>query len=186
MLTISDIKLGTVVQHKSEPYTTVSAQHLKMGRGGAVLKTKLKNLINGNVLEVTFKGSDKIEEANLARRKANFLYPENDNYFFMDNESYDQFFLTKEQLTNKEKYLKEGLTVDVLYFNNNPVSIALPVKINLQVKSAPPGVRGDSAQGRVTKRVVLENDLEVDTPLFIKEGDAVIINTETGEYVERA
>lgn len=186
MLSISDIKLGTVIQHKGDPYTTVSAQHLKMGRGGAVLKTKIRNLISGNVLEVTFKGSDKIEEANLARRKANFLYPENNNYFFMDNESYDQFFLNEDQISDQTKYLKEGLTVDVLYFNNNPVSIALPVKINLQVKSAPPGVRGDSAQGRVTKKVVLENNLEVDTPLFIKEGDTIVINTEKGEYVERA
>ena len=186
MLTISDIKLGTVIQHKNEPYATISAQHLKMGRGGAVLKTKIRNLINGSVLEVTFKGGDRIEEANLARRKANFLYFEGVNCFFMDNESYDQFFLTKDQLAGQTKYLKEGLTVDVLYFNNNPVSIALPVKVTLQVKSAPPGVRGDSAQGRVTKKVILENSLEAAVPLFIKEGDAVVINTETGEYVERA
>lgn len=185
MFTINDLKLGTCIAHQNEPYVVIASQHVKMGRGGAVLKTKIRNLINGSVLEMSYKGGDKIEEADLAKRKANFLYPEGNNYFFMDNESYDQFFLTADQLSGKEKYLKEGLTVEVLYFNNNPVNIALPIKMQLKVKSAPPGVRGDSAQGRVTKRVILENDLEMAVPLFIKEGDTIVINTEEGVYVER-
>lgn len=185
MLSLSDLKLGRVISVGDEPYQIVFNQHIKVARGGAVVKTKLKNLISGNTLEKTFSGSDDIEEADITRRKANFLYKQDGDYHFMDNENFEQFHFSEDSLGELTKYLVDGQEVDVLVFNDSPASIDLPTKITLEVKSAPEGVKGNSA-GAITKTVVLENDLEIRTPLFIKTGDKVVVNTATGEYVERA
>lgn len=185
MLTISEIKIGKLVQINAEPYVVIKADHHKMGRGGAVLKTKLKNLINGNVLEKTFQGNDRAEEAETEKRKANYLYKDECNAYLMDNESYEQFDLPLEQIGDKEKFLKEGIDIDVLYFGGRPVSMNLPIKMEFKVISAPPGVRGNSA-GSVTKQVELETGALISAPLFVNEGDVIRINTDTGEYVERA
>ena len=184
MLSLTDLKLGKVITLNDEPYQVVFNQHIKVARGGAVMKTKLKNLVNGNTLEKTFSGSDAIEEADINRSKANFLYRQDDDFFFMDKESFEQFQFGKDALGDFTKYLVDGQEVDVLVFNSSPVAIDLPTKITLEVKSAPEGVKGNSA-GAATKAVVLETDLEIRTPLFIKQGDKVVVNTETGEYVER-
>jgi elongation factor P len=185
MLSISEIKLGKLVQIAGEPYTVIKAEHHKMGRGGAVLKTKLKNLINGNVLEKTFQGNDKAEEAETEKRKANFMYKDDNAAYFMDNESYEQFDLPLDQIGERIMFLKEGTDIDTLYFENKPVAMSLPVKMKFKVISAPPGVRGNSAGG-VTKQVEIETGGLVNAPLFINEGDEILINTDTGEYVERA
>lgn len=185
MLTISDIKLGTVISINDEPYQVVFTQHIKVARGGATLKTKLKNLITGATLEKSFSGGDKAEEADLGRGSANFLYKEGVNHFFMDNESFEQFEFSSDSIGDGAKFLKDGQTVDVMLYNGKPVTIALPKKITLEVVSAPPGVKGDTG-GTATKVVTLETGAELKTPLFIKQGDNIIINTETGEYVERA
>ncbi|MCD4760961.1 elongation factor P [bacterium] len=184
MSALSDLKLGRVISINNEPYQVVLAQHIKVARGGAVVKTKLKNLVSGNTLEKTFSGSDNIEEADTTRQQANFLYQQDGSYFFMDNESFEQFQFEQDSLGDLTKYLTDGQLVDVLMFNDKPVSIDLPTIIILTVKSAPEGIKGNSA-GAVTKTIVLENDLEIRTPLFIKSGDKVVINTTNGEYVER-
>lgn len=184
MLSLNDLKIGRVISVNDEPYQVVWNQHIKVARGGAVMKTKLKNLISGNTLEKTFSGSDNIVEADITRSKANFLYKQESDFHFMDKENFEQFQFSQDALGDLVKYLIDGQEVEVLVFNDNPVSIALPTKITLEVKSAPDGVKGNSA-GAITKTVVLENDLEIRTPLFIKSNDKVIINTETGEYVER-
>jgi len=184
MLSISDIKLGTVITYKDQPFVVIKADHLKMGRGGAVLKTKLKNLITGDVLPETFQQSDTIAPADIERRRASFLYAEGDEYHFMETENYEQFFLSKTDIEDQIPYLKEGLEIDLLKFENRPVAINLPTKISYDVKDAPDGVKGDSA-GSVTKAVILENDLVVNVPMFIKTGEKIIINTDTGDYVER-
>ncbi len=128
---------------------------------------------------------DKIEEATITRKKAQFLYADNDSANMMDNESYEQVALPLEVVGDKVTYLKEGENIDILYFNDNPITISIPVKVELKVTSAPPGVKGDSAQGRVQKSIELENGVSIQAPLFIKEGDSIRINTDTGEYVER-
>jgi len=145
----------------------------------------MKNLVTGKTLEVTFKPVDKIEEATITRKKAQFLYADNDSANMMDNESYEQVALPLEVVGDKVTYLKEGENIDILYFNDNPITISIPVKVELKVTSAPPGVKGDSAQGRVQKSIELENGVSIQAPLFIKEGDSIRINTDTGEYVER-
>lgn len=185
MLGISEIKVGELVQLNGEPYIVIKADHHKMGRGGAVLKTKLRNLINSNVLEKTFQGNEKAEEAVVEKKKANFMYRNEDEANFMDNESYEQFSLPLDRLGDKLKFLKDGVDIDILYFKDRPVAIDLPVKIALKVVSAPPGVKGNSA-GNVTKVVELETGAQINVPMFINEGDVIRINTETGEYVERA
>ncbi len=184
MLNFNEIKLGSSIKMNNEPYIVISAQHLKMGRGGAVLKTKLKNLITGNVLEHTFKGSDKAEEADIEKTKADFLYAENDDCYFMDQNSFEQFSLKKKDIGDQVKFLKEGMNVEVLNFNGQAMAIKLPIKIELEVTSAPPGIKGDTASGG-TKQVELETGATINAPLFINTGDKIRINTETGEYVER-
>ena len=184
MLSLNEIKIGRVLQINNEPFIAIKADHHKMGRGGAVLKTKLKNLLNGNVIEKTWQGNDKATEADIARRPANFLYRDNQEAYFMDNENYEQFSLPLDQLGSKEKFLKEETIVSVLYFANKPVAIDLPIKIELKVISAPPGVKGNSA-GNVMKTVELETGLNIQAPMFVNQGDIIRVNTDTGEYAER-
>jgi elongation factor P len=163
----------------------LTAEHSKTGRAGAVLRTKLKNLLNGAVLEKTFNGSDKADEADMSKSKAQYLYPEQDGYVFMDNSTYDQFTLAKEVIGDAYLYMLEGTEVSVLNFNEIPVNIELPIKVTLTVVEAPPGVKGDTSSGG-DKVVTMETGLKVTTPLFVNEGDKLIINTEKGAYVSRA
>ncbi len=185
MLTISEIKVGKLLRISEEPYVVIKADHHKMGRGGAVLKIKLRNLISGNILEKTFQGNDKAEEAETEKKKANFMYKDENEAYFMDNETYEQFSLVLEQIGGKIKFLKEGTDVDILYFDDKPVALDLPIKIDLKVVSTPPGIKGNSV-GSVTKIATLETGAEISVPMFIKEGDLIKVNTDTGEYVERA
>ena len=185
MLSLSEIKIGKVLRVSGEPYLVTRTDHHKMGRGGAVLKTKLRNLINGNILDRTFQGSDKCDEADTEEKKANFMYKDEREANFMDNETYEQFSLPLDQIGEKQKYLKEGTDVNVLYFEGRPVAVNMPVKVALKVKSAPPGVKGNSA-GNVTKQIELETGACLAAPMFINEGDEIVVNTDTGEYVERA
>lgn len=185
MLSLNEIKIGSIVEINGEPYVVIRSDHHKMGRGGAVLKTKMKNLINGNVLERTFQGNDKIEKADTEKKKANFMYKDTDNAYFMDNDSFEQFSITVDQVGEKLRFVKEGVDVDVLYFDGKAVAIDPPIKVELRVVSAPPGVKGNSA-GNVSKQVELETGETINAPMFINEGDLIRINTETGEYSERA
>lgn len=185
MLSISDIKVGTSITWNGEPYTVTRAEHSKQARSAAVLRVKMKNLINGNVLENTFQQSDSIEAADLQQKKANFLYRDGEAFTFMDNDTFDQFELSGDAVGDAGNYVKEGEDVRVLYYEGKPVSVALPPKVVLEVVEAPPGVKGDSASN-VTKKVTLETGYEVAVPLFINRGEKIRINTESGEYVERA
>lgn len=168
-----------------EPYVVTYTQQVHMGRGGTILRTKIKNLVDGRVLEKTFKGSDKADEADLQRGQASYLYQDEDFANFMNTENYEQFSIASDQVADQVKYLKEGDNVDVLYFEDQPVSISIAKKVELKVISTVDGARGDTAQGKVQKPATLETGIEVNVPLFVKEGDLVRVNTENGEYVER-
>lgn len=185
MLDINDLKIGTIIEYKGEPYTVISSRHTKLGRGGAVQQTKLKNLISGNVISKNFKGGDRLAEPEITKAKVQFLYQEDGKFYFMDEKTYEQFGLDEKRLGKKIDFLKEGASAEVLYFNGKPINVAIPLKIVLEVIEAPPGVRGDTAQGG-SKQVTLETEAKINAPLFIKKGDRVRVNTETGEYVERA
>lgn len=185
MLNISDIKAGKNIVHENAPYAVLFHEQSKTGRAGSVLRTKLKNLITGAVLEKTFQGADQLEEADITKSKAQYLYKENDSYTFMDNESYEQFSLPKNVLASSTDYLIEGTEIVVLNFNGIPINIEIPVKVTLKVIEAPPSIKGNtvSTGGKV---VTLETGLRVSAPLFVCEGDSIIVNTEKGEYVSRA
>ncbi len=185
MMGISDIKTGKKIVFEGNPYSVIHHEHSKTGRAGAVLRTKLKNLRTGAVLERTFQGSERVEEADVVKAKAQYLYREDDAYVFMDMESYDQFSLSDVVMGGSERYLVEGTEVTVLQFDGSPLAIELPPKITLLVVDAPPGIRGDSVSSG-DKLVKLETGLEVTTPLFVKEGDRIVVNTEKGTYVSRA
>ncbi len=177
-------KSGLVIKLNNEPYQITFSQHSRTARGGAFVRTKLKNLITGQTLEKTFNSSDKIEKANIEKANANFLYSQNDKFFFMNNNTYEQFFLNVNSLGNQKKFLKEGEEVEVLLFEKNPVNIELPQKVNLKVVESPPNIKGDSATSP-SKNVVLETGFTINTPVFISKNDIIKINTETGEYVNR-
>lgn len=150
-----------------------------------VMQAKLRNVITGKVMEYSFKFGEKVEEADVAKEKANFLYADDSGTHFMNNETFETIDMPKEVTAEQEKFLKEGTEVQILRFNGQPVSIELPIKIDLKVTESPPNVTGNSG-GNVTKPVTLETGLVVNAPMFIKEGDSVRVDTRTGEYVERA
>jgi elongation factor P len=185
MLSLSDIKSGKNIVLDGIPYAVLYHEHSKTGRAGSVLRTRIKNLATGAVLEKTFQGADQVAEADVTKGKAQFLYKENNAYAFMDNESYEQFTLPAEALGNAVSYLIEGTEIVVLYFNSNPINIELPIKMRLRVIEAPPGIKGNTVSTG-GKMVTLETGLKISTPLFVQEGDEIIINTEKGEYVSRA
>lgn len=184
MARASDIEKGSVLNYKNEPHLVAEFQHVNPGKGSAFVRTRLKSLRTGKVLENTFKTEETVEFVDIERQRVQYLYKSGEEYTFMDMNNYEQFSVRAEVLGQFVPYLKEGMEV-VLFINEGvPVTVDFPKKVNLKVVEAPPGVRGDTAVN-VTKEVVLENGLKVRTPLFIKEGETVVVNTETGEYVER-
>ena len=185
MLNISDIKTGKKIVLDGEPYAVVFNEHSKMGRAGAVMRTKLKNLSTGAVIEKTFQGADKVEEADISKSSAQFLYQEDNDFHFMDSQTYDQFVINKDAIGDAKNYLTEGTEVTLLNFNNNPINIELPIKVTLTVTDAPPGLKGDTQSGG-DKLVTVETGAKITTPLFVETGDKIIVNTERGEYVSRA
>jgi len=181
MIGITSIKKGSKIIYQDEPFEVTYEQHSKMGRAGAVLRTKLKNLITGAVINKTFQGSEKVEPMEIENRKSQFLYTEKKIYYFMDNENYEQFELSQDVLSEKVDFLKDGADVDVFYFKNQPININLPIKISFEVIDAPPGIKGNTSDGG-SKQVTIETGIKINTPLFIKTGDIIQVNTETREY----
>jgi len=183
--TLNDLKKGLNIIQNNEPYTVMEARFVRMQQRKPVMQTKLRNLLNGKMAQINFHPGDQIEEADLTRKKVDYLYNDGKNYYFMTQDDFEQFAIGKENIGEQAGFLKDGDKVEALYFNGQPVSVSLPPKVELKVIAAPMGVKGNSAQGRVTKIAELETGISLPVPLFVKEGDTVRINTETGEYVER-
>lgn len=183
--TLNEIKVGLVVNYENEPYIVLTANFVRMQQRKPVMQTKMKHLITGKVLEYSFKPGDRVEEADLTRSKVNFLYKDGDQLNFMDNSSFEQFTLPATIVGDSVGFLKDGQEVDVLYYNDKPINIELPKKVDLKIIETEPGVKGDTAQGSVMKKAKLETGANINVPLFVKEGDIIRINTERGEYTER-
>lgn len=184
---MSDVKSGSVLEMNGQPYVVTHADFMRAAQGKPSKRTKLKNLIDGRVLEHTFKHGDKIAEADILRRKADYLYHDESGYAFMDAEHFDQFTMSPDDLGDVAKFLKDGLSVDVLYYKNNPVAINPPKKVEFEIVETTDAVKGDTVSGSsMTKKAIVETGFEIDVPMFIKQGEIVRVNTETGEYVERA
>ncbi len=192
MLEYNEIREKKVIIYEDEPYEVISSHVFRKQQRKPVNATKLKNLLSGKMLEISFHVSDKVDEADLEKREAKFLYVNKNEYWFSDaKDSSKRFTLAVEKIGNPQyKFLKANMLVDIKIFENEKeeeilVSVELPIKMEFLVKQAAPAVKGNTATG-ATKAVILENDTEIFVPLFINEGEKIRINTETGEYVERA
>lgn len=184
MYVISELKSGRNIVLDGEPYKIVWNQFSKSARQGGVMATKLKNLKTGAVMQKTFQGSDKVEQADVSFRKVQFLYSLDGVYTFMDLTNYDQFELTDEMLGDTVNYLIDGQECDAQVFEDVQIGINIPATVNLKVIETTPGLKGDTATGG-TKPATLESGLVVSVPLFITEGDVLKINTDTGMYMSR-
>lgn len=180
----SDFKKGLKVQIDGEPYLMVECNFVKPGKGNALYKCKLKNLIRGTVLDRTYKGGDSLEAADVAEIQAQFLYRQADTFVFMDNASYEQYELTADQVDDAWKYLKEGMNCSMVLFNDNPISVTPPNHVVLKIEYAEPAVRGNTATN-LTKPVKLETGAEMLVPAFVEMGELIRVDTRTGEYIER-
>ena len=182
---LNDVKLGAIVLMNNEPMQVIWSNRMRTAQRKPVMQAKLRNVISGKVLEYSFKFGEKVIEADVTRENANFLYTDEGGTHFMNNDTYETVDLPKEATTEQEPFLIEGTKVQVLRFNGKPVSIELPIKVDLKVTDSPPGVTGNSG-GSITKPVTLETGLVVNAPMFIKEGEVVRIDTrDGGSYVER-
>lgn len=184
MISVTELRAGTTFSHQDQIYQVLSYEHIKMGRGSANVKVRAKNLRTGATVEKSFISGAEVEEINLTKKKVQFLYVEGQNFHFMDSQTFEQFELSANLLGPVAKFLKEGMEVTLLAYQEEPLALALPPKMKLKVKETGPGIRGDSATN-IFKEAILENELKVKVPLFIKEGDTVVVDTRTGEYAER-
>lgn len=185
MYSTADFKKGLKIEIDGAPYVIVEFLHVKPGKGGAFVRTKIKNLMTGKVLDQTFRSGEKLKRPDLAEREMQFLYRDGDSFFMMDNETFEQLALTSEQMGDAVLYLIENLNLKVLFFNQQPVAVELPNFVELTVAQAEPGVKGDTASGG-TKPATLESGAVIQVPLFINEGDRLRVDTRTGSYIERA
>ena len=186
MADTSNIKKDVFVMFNGAICVVADFQHVNPGKGSAFVRTKFKNLQTGKTIEHTFKVGEKIELVDLNRVNMQYLYKDATQFYFMDNSSYEQIGISVDLIAEKGGYLKEGQEVVVLMHEQTPLSIAMPTKLTFKVTEADPGVKGDTASGRVTKEATIETGVKVQVPLFVKQGDMIVINTDSGEYVERA
>lgn len=184
----NELKKKMLITVEGQPYTVVEVFFASPTARGAstMVRTKLRNLLTESVLEKSFKTSEKFEEPDVELTPASFLYSDGDGYHFMDESTYEQFHLNEDQLGEERLYLKDGLILQIRKYNGDPIAIELPSTVDLIISETEPGVRGDSASGGTTKVATLETGLQIRVPLFIKEGELVRINTQTGEFVSRA
>jgi elongation factor P len=180
----SDLRKGLKVAIDGDPYIITDFQFSKPGKGQALYKCKLKNLVTGYTMDRTYRSGEKFEPANLDEKHMQYLYRDKAGYHFMDTTTYDQVTISEEHIGEAKNFLKENMEVDVLFFQGMPIDTTLPIFVELDVTESAPGVRGDTATG-ATKPAILETGYEVQVPLFIEEGERLKIDTRTGQYVER-
>jgi len=180
----SDFRKGLKVQLDGDPYLMIECNFVKPGKGQALYKCKLRNLIRNTVIDRTYKSGDSIEAADVEEINAQYLYRQADTFVFMHNETYEQYELSSEQVDDGWKYLKEGMVCTMLLFNNNPIALTPPNHVVLKVEFCEPGAKGNTATN-VTKPCKVETGAEFDCPAFVEMGDLVKIDTRSGEYVER-
>lgn len=185
MASTADIRNGLCIEYNNDIFTIIDFQHVKPGKGAAFVRTKLKSLTTGRVIDNTFPSGHKIDDVRVERRKFQFLYKDEAGYNFMDNDTYDQISLA-EAMLERPNLLKEGMEIEILFHavKDVPLTAELPAHVTLQVTYTEPGVRGDTATN-VTKPATVETGAEIKVPIFINEGDKVKIDTRTGEYLER-
>ncbi|MCX6023464.1 MAG: elongation factor P [Chloroflexi bacterium] len=185
MISPGDLRKGIAIELDGVPYQVVDYSHIKVGRGSAQIRLKLRDVKEGHLIERTFQAGDKWPRARLDRRNAGYLYNDNEFYYFMDQENFEQFTLGDSQVGESKNFLKDGMVCEVLLYNDEPIGLELPLSVVLKVTETTPGFRGDTAQGG-TKPATLETGLVVNVPLFVNEGDSIKVDTRDGAYLERA
>lgn len=185
MYSTTDFRNGLKIEFGGEPYVIVYFQHVKPGKGGAFVRTKLKNLKTGAVLENTFRSGDKVNKPDLDERGMQFMYMLENAYHFMDTKTYEQIYLDQEHMGDAANYMIENLPVKILFYRGEPIGIDLPIFIDLQIVETEPGLKGDTVSG-ATKPATLESGAVVQVPLFLDVGDRIKVDTRTCTYIERA
>jgi elongation factor P len=184
MIKASQISKGMFLLVKGEPHIVSEREFVNPGKGPAFVRVKLKNVKSGLVIKETIKSQDSVEDVFVESKEAQFLYTDSDSYHFMDNQNYEQYAIPVAGLEDRGNYLKEGESYQLVFYEEKPIDIKLPYKMVLKVTRSENAVKGDTVSN-ITKSVTVETGLEVKVPIFIKEGDRLLVNTETGEYVER-
>ncbi|MCI3920167.1 elongation factor P [Paenibacillus sp. TRM 82003] len=185
MISVNDFKTGLTIEVDNDIYTVIDFQHVKPGKGAAFVRSKLKGLRNGNVVEKTFRAGENVSRAVIDNRAMQYLYNSGSEYTFMDNETFDQISLTEKQLDWEKNFLIENMTIHISSYHGEIIGIQLPNSVELKVVETEPGIKGNTAQG-ATKSAKVETGLNVQVPLFINEGDVLLIDTREGKYISRA
>jgi len=184
LISVNDFRTGLTIEVEGDVWQVVEFQHVKPGKGAAFVRAKMKNIRSGAVIERTFRAGEKVPRARLDKREMQYLYNDGEDYIFMDTQSYDQISLSKDQIGDGIKYLKEQMVIQVLLYQGQILGVEMPNFVELEVVETEPGIKGDTATGG-TKSAVLETGATVQVPLFVNVGDRVRIDTRTGEYIER-
>ena len=185
MATTADIKNGAVILHKDKRMKVIDFQHVKPGKGGAFVRTKLKDLLTGKIIDHTFNAGARIEYIRIEARTMQFLYDDGDSFYFMDNDTYEQLLVYNEIVGDSQNFMTAGMEVDLLFDGNEVLDVRIPPHVNLKVTETEPGFKGNTATG-ATKPATVETGFTLQVPLFIDIDDILRIDTRTGEYVERA
>jgi len=184
MHTTNEFRKGLKIEINGEPFVIVDFQHVKPGKGGAFVRTRLKSLISGNVNDQTFRSGDKVDKPDIEEKEMQFLYESGGEYHFMDIKSFEQLFLTAEQLGGSKDFLKENMVIKAIFHNRRPIGVETPMFVDLKVVTSEPGIKGDTATG-ATKPATLESGAVIQVPLFVEVGDVIRIDTRTREYLTR-
>jgi len=184
MIDVNDLRVGVTFTMDGELYKVIEYQHYKPGRGNAIIRTKLRNLRTGTILQQNFISGDRVEDIRIERRPVQYLYNDGDLYYFMDTETYDQMALSASMLGDQALYLKEGMTLSISVYEGEALDVDLPTAVDLEVVDAEMAIAGDTATG-ATKKATLETGATVQVPLFVEVGDRVRVDTRTGAYVTR-
>jgi len=184
MLSTTDFRRGLKIEMDGVPYEIVDFLHVKPGKGGAFIRTKLKNMINGRVVENTFRSGEKMIKPDLESKDMQYLYHDGEEFVFMDMESYEQLHVGNDHLGEKGGYLKDGMELKMLLYKGQPLDIDLPASVTLKVTDTEPGVKGDTVSG-ASKPAALETGISVNVPLFVNTGDRIKVDTRTGAYIGR-
>jgi len=184
MASTTDFRNGLVIKFDGDLYTMVEFQHVKPGKGGAFVRTKLKNVKTGRVIDHTFRAGEKVEDVRLEKKPMQYLYGGEDEFGFMDNNTYDQIVCPESVVGEASQFMKESMNVEILFHGKEPIGVDLPIFVELEITKTDPGIRGDTASGG-SKPATLETGFVVQVPLFLEEGEKVKVDTRTGSYVER-
>lgn len=185
MISVNDFRTGMTIEMEGDIFSVIEFQHVKPGKGAAFVRSKLRNLRNNNIVEKTFRAGENVKRAHIENRQMQYLYASGNEHTFMDTETYDQISLQSSQIEWELKFIKENMNVNISSYQGEILGVSLPANVELQVTQTEAAVRGNTAQG-ATKTAVLETGLSIQVPMFVNEGDVLVIDTRDGKYVSRA